>query len=71
MLSKPFQCRDCGSFQAYRSQPRNLAEKYILPILLLHPVRCADCFRRTFQFGSAPVPVRQREEPRVVKRAAA
>lgn len=69
MLSKPFHCRDCGSLQAYRSQPRNLGEKYFLPIFLIYPVRCADCFRRTYQFGSAPV--RQREESNMTKRAAA
>ena len=69
MLSKPFQCRDCGSLHAYRSQPRNLAEKFFLPIFLVYPVRCADCFRRTYSFGTAPV--RQREESHITKRAAA
>jgi hypothetical protein len=69
MLSKPFQCRDCGSLQAYRSQPRNLAEKYFLPIFLIYPVRCADCFRRTFRFRDAPV--RPPQESHATKRAAA
>src|SRR5947209_3431250 len=43
MLSKLFQCQDCGSFDGYRSRPRNFSEKYLLPLVLLLPVRCADC----------------------------
>jgi hypothetical protein len=32
-VRKPFQCRDCGSVEGYRSHPRNFIEKYILPVL--------------------------------------
>jgi hypothetical protein len=49
MVRKPFQCRDCGGVVGYRSHPRNIVEKYILPVLGLRRVRCADCFRRSYQ----------------------
>jgi hypothetical protein len=45
MLRK-YKCLDCGGSDAYRSRPRSLLE-YALPFLLLKPVRCANCFRRT------------------------
>jgi hypothetical protein len=49
-MRKTFQCVDCGSVEGYRSRPRNVIEKYILPLLLgLRPVRCADCFRQSYQ----------------------
>jgi hypothetical protein len=54
-----FQCRDCGGVEGYRSRPRNFVERYVLPGLFLRPVRCADCFRRSYQ--SCLVPVRERE----------
>jgi hypothetical protein len=50
MLDKQFHCQDCGSLEGYRSRPRNFTEKYILPALFMRPVRCADCFRRTYQW---------------------
>jgi len=43
-----FQCRDCGRTQAHLSRKRNLFERMVLAIFLLHPVRCADCFRRQY-----------------------
>ena len=46
-LSKRYLCPDCGGSEAYRSRRRNFLEKYVLPILLLQPARCANCFRRT------------------------
>ena len=51
MMRKSFQCRDCGSVEGYRSRPRNVVEKYVLPVLRLRPVRCADCFRDTYMFS--------------------
>lgn len=49
MLFKPFRCPDCGSKQGYRSRPRSFIEKYFLPLFLYRPVRCGDCFRRTYR----------------------
>jgi hypothetical protein len=69
MVSKPFQCRDCGSLQGYRSRPRTFTEKYVLPALGLRPVRCADCFRRSYQW--AFIQVRERNESGLTHRAAA
>jgi hypothetical protein len=47
MLSKQYQCPDCGGSEGYRSRRRNLLEKYFLPLMLLQPVRCMRCYRRT------------------------
>lgn len=49
MASSKIQCRQCGAYQVYRSASRNLAEKYLLPALLLRPVRCGHCFRRSYR----------------------
>ena len=69
MLSKSFQCRDCGSVDGYRSRPRTLAERFLLPLLLLRPVRCADCFRRSYQ--SVFMQVRDRHQPKTTHHVAA
>lgn len=71
MPTKPFQCRDCGSHNGYRSRSRTLAEKYLLPVLLLRPVRCAECFRREYTWLFIQVRVREREAPALPYRAAA
>jgi hypothetical protein len=47
MLSKQYKCPDCGGFDGYRSRRSNLLEKYLLPVLMLQPVRCMSCYRRT------------------------
>jgi hypothetical protein len=44
-----FHCRDCGSEVGFRSRRRTLSERYILPLLLLQPVRCGECFRRDYR----------------------
>ncbi len=44
-----FRCRDCGSELGFRSRRRTLSERYILPLFLLQPVRCAECFRRDYR----------------------
>ncbi|MGH9512718.1 MAG: hypothetical protein ACRD2U_11350 [Terriglobales bacterium] len=48
MMRKQFRCPDCGSKEGYRSHPQNAAEKYLLPLVLLQPLRCADCYRRLY-----------------------
>lgn len=67
MAIKPFECPDCGSPDAYRSRPRNWIEKALLPLLLLRPVRCSDCFRRSYVFLS--IPVRDRTDAALNKSA--
>jgi hypothetical protein len=44
-----FQCRDCGSDAGFRSRRRTFSERYILPLFLLRPVRCGECFRRDYR----------------------
>lgn len=44
-----FRCRDCGSAVGFRSRRRTFSERYILPLFLLQPVRCAECFRRDYR----------------------
>jgi hypothetical protein len=47
MLSKQYQCPDCGGSEGYRSRRRNVLEKYLLPVFMLQPARCMSCYRRT------------------------
>jgi hypothetical protein len=69
MSTRLFVCPDCGGFYGYRSRPKNLTEKFLLPLLVLRPVRCGDCFRRSYQ--SAFAPVRPRRESKKAQSAAA
>ena len=48
-LTLPYVCRDCGSEVGFRSRRRTATERYILPLFLLQPVRCAECFRRDYR----------------------
>lgn len=50
MLSRRFRCPKCGSLEGYRSRFRGWAERLFLPLLLLRPARCGDCFRRSYHF---------------------
>ena len=50
-----FHCRDCGSEVGFRSRRRSLSERYILPLFLLQPVRCGECFRRDYRLIFAKV----------------
>jgi hypothetical protein len=60
MFARLYECRDCGGFNGYRSRPKNFTERFLLPLLLLRPARCGDCFKRSYQ--SAFVKVRLRRE---------
>lgn len=55
-----YRCPDCGGTEAYRSRRRSFLEKYIFPFLMLRPVRCANCFRRTK--ASVLAPARKRAQ---------
>jgi hypothetical protein len=50
-----FHCDDCGSSVGFRSRRRTFSERYLLPIFLLQPVRCAECFRRDYRLVFMPV----------------
>lgn len=48
-LTSQYICRDCGSDIGFRSRRRTLLERLILPLFLLKPVRCGECFRRDYR----------------------
>ena len=56
-----FHCDDCGGETAFRSRRRTFSERYLLPIFLLQPVRCAECFRRDYRSLFMPVKPRLSE----------
>lgn len=58
-------CRDCGSAIGFRSRRRTLTERFILPLFLLKPVRCGECFRRDYRLIFTPVRDRQPAAPRI------
>jgi hypothetical protein len=65
-FSLPYQCRDCGSEVGFRSRRRTLTERFILPLLLLQPVRCGECFRRDYRLIFTRVCKRLSDAPRVL-----
>lgn len=50
-----FHCDDCGGDTGFRSRRRTFSERYLLPVFLLQPVRCAECFRRDYRLIFIPV----------------
>ena len=69
MFRKHYQCPDCGGSDAFHSRRRTFLEKYLLPVFLLQPARCVNCFRRTSV--SMLISLRDREEKADAKRHAA
>jgi len=65
LLTKPYVCRDCGSEVGFRSRRRTLTERFILPLLLLKPVRCGECFRRDYRLIFTPVNDRLSDAPKL------
>ena len=63
--ARPYCCRDCGSEVGFRSRRRTLTERYILPLFLLKPVRCGECFRRDYRLLFTPVRERLSETPKI------
>ena len=60
-----YHCRDCASEVGFRSRRRTFTERYILPLLLMQPVRCGECFRRDYRFIFIPVRERTAEIARI------
>jgi len=50
-----YRCPDCGRKVGFRSKPQNTMERYILPLVLKQPVRCAECFRRDYRSIFTPM----------------
>ncbi len=63
---QPYHCRDCGSDVGFRSRRRSITERFILPLLLLQPVRCGECFRRDYRLIFTDVRDRFSGAPRLV-----
>ena len=64
-LTPPYICRDCGSKIGFRSRRRTLIERFILPLFLLKPVRCGECFRRDYRLIFTPVCDRLSDMPKI------
>jgi len=47
-MNSVFTCQDCGCHIALRSRKRGPWESFVLPLFLLRPARCANCFRRAY-----------------------
>jgi hypothetical protein len=69
MFRSQYECPDCGGSDAYRSRRRSFFEKYALPLFLLRPARCVNCFRRVNVSIFVSIPKRGRRS--VTKRQAA
>ena len=44
-----YKCYHCGSQEGYASRPRNFVERFCLRPLFLQPVRCGDCYQRSWR----------------------
>ena len=64
-FARPYICHDCGSETGFRSRRRTLIERYVLPLLLLQPVRCGECFRRDYRLIFTQVRERLSDTPRI------
>jgi hypothetical protein len=60
-----YHCPDCGSQDGFRSRRRTLTERLILPVLLLRPVRCGECFRRDYRWMFTRVYERLSDAPKI------
>jgi hypothetical protein len=63
-----YRCKDCGSETGYRSRRRTWVERLILPLLLLQPVRCGECFRRDYRMIFIRVRARVMVAPMIAPR---
>lgn len=66
ILVQTYRCRDCGSEMGFRSRRRSLAERFILPLFLLRPVRCSECFHRDYRLIFTQVHERGSELRRIL-----
>jgi hypothetical protein len=64
--SSSYRCRDCGSEVGFRSRRRTWTERFLLPLFLLQPVRCGECFRRDYRLIFTPVRDRLSDTPRIM-----
>jgi hypothetical protein len=62
----PYRCPDCSSEIGFRSRRRTFTERYLLPLVLLRPVRCGECFRRDYRLIFTPVQHRLSDTPKMM-----
>lgn len=60
---KEYRCYNCGGREGYASRPRNFIEQFCLKPLFLQPVRCGDCYQRSWR--PVNVSVLPRKDPMV------
>jgi len=65
-FSRPYHCDDCGSEVGFRSRRRTVSERFLLPLFLLQPVRCGECFHRDYRLIFTKVRDRLSDTPRVM-----
>lgn len=65
-LIPPYRCPDCGNDIGFRSRRRTFAERFVLPLFLLQPVRCGECFRRDYRLIFIKVRDRLSDTARVI-----
>ena len=56
-----YRCYHCGSQEGYASRPRNFVERFCLRPLFLQPVRCGDCYQRSWR--PINIPILPRKDP--------
>lgn len=66
-----YRCHECGSEIGFRSRRRSLFERLLLPLFVMQPVRCGECFRRDYRMIFTPVHDRLSDTPRIVPKPAA
>jgi hypothetical protein len=66
LMIPPYWCRDCGSEVGFQSRRRTFTERFVLPLFLLKPVRCGECFRRDYRWLWTPVRERLSDAPRII-----
>ena len=64
-FTRSYRCQDCGSEIGFRSRRRTFSERFFLPLFLLQPVRCGECFRRDYRFIMTPVRERFSDTSRI------
>ncbi len=42
-----FVCAHCGGREGYYGERQGLLERYVLPLMLIQPMRCCDCGKRS------------------------
>jgi len=50
-MAEKRQCPNCGSVETHRSHRNGPFEKYILGVLGVRPLRCANCDARFYAFS--------------------